>query len=67
MITVRFPNGYSLQYNAAAYVEYMTAPHRARLRTRKNGPIVAIVYLSTGALIEFEKPCRAYDAMKGPL
>jgi hypothetical protein len=61
VITVRYPSGFSIQYNGANYVEY--AENRARLwESKDQNSIQANVLLSSGATIEFVQPCRTYDA-----
>lgn len=63
MITVRFPTGFSVQYNDATYVEYL-ADDTARLRVGKGGTWVADV--PKDALIEVQPACRTYNAQARP-
>lgn len=65
MITVRFPNGFSVQYNNATYVCWSNGsgvPHR--LFDRKDGNIIASA--PSSCVIEFTQPCRTYDARIQP-
>ncbi len=59
MITVRFPTGVSITYNAAHYVEH---PERYwKLYDKapdKGGDLIAIIQASAGAILEFPAPCR---------
>lgn len=61
MITVRFPTGLKVQYNDAAYVEYHNIYGQAqyRIMDKEGGRLYALVPMSSGALIEFTKPCVA--------
>lgn len=64
MITVRFPSGFSVQYNSATYLHYLGtgADQIGRLSARKDGPWIADVPISSGAIIEVTEPCRTYNA-----
>jgi len=59
MITVRFPTGFSVQYNTATKIQY--DENRAKLLDSKDGWVASIM-LSSGAIIELTSPCRTYDA-----
>ena len=61
MVTVRFPTGFSVQYNTATYVNYLDGG-TIRLRSGKDGPWIADIYTASGAIIEVSSPCRTYDA-----
>ena len=58
MMTVRFPNGFSVQYNTANYIENGTGYHR--LMTKKDGALIARV--PSDAIVECVPPCRVYNA-----
>jgi len=60
VITVRFPNGHTLTYNSAGYIDRYT--ERTDLYTRENGAFLAQV--PNSCVIEFEKPCRVYNALQ---
>lgn len=65
MITVRFPDGFSVQYNSANYVTRDQIQHGfADLYTEKDGKWVAQVPVD--AMIEVMTPCRTYDAKNRP-
>ena len=61
MITVRFPSGFSVQYNDAHYVVWANAGAPHRIYTRKDGDLVASA--PQGCVIEFMRPCRTYQAI----
>jgi hypothetical protein len=64
MITVRFPSGFSVQYNDACYLRYGSAADELYTADPdKGGTWVATVQRSAGAVIEVRKPCRAYRAI----
>jgi len=60
MITVRFPTGFSVQYNDVNHVEY--TGNIARLTHNPGNKWYADVMLSSGAIIEVYAPCRTYNA-----
>ncbi len=62
MMTVRFPSGFSVQYNNAAYVTYGADYHI--LRTEKDGKLIAIA--PSEAIVEFVTPCLTYNANGSP-
>lgn len=62
MLTVRFPDGTSLQYNTATYVSYHNS--HARLWTQNGGQWVATIFFSSGAVIEATTACRVYNPVK---
>lgn len=62
MITVRFPSGFCVQYNDAHYVVWGTP--RTTLLDRKDGRKIAFV--PHDCLLEFEQPCRTYNASLAP-
>ena len=69
MITVRFPSGFSVQYNSARYVTWGGDGTSATLWTSKADKEagkfwVATVNIGCGALIEFVSPCRTYNAAR---
>lgn len=59
MITVRFQNGFSIQYNGATFAS--RSEHYTDLYTKSGGAWVAQV--PNGALIEATIPCRMYNAL----
>lgn len=62
MITVRFPSGFSIQYNDAAYA--VRLPHYTDLYTSSDESTrrwVAQVP-TQGCVVEVVQPCRTYDA-----
>ncbi len=64
-MTVRFPSGFSVQYNDANYLSYMGVhPNQAiRLTTaRENGKWICDIPVSSGAIVEVAPPCRTYNA-----
>lgn len=61
MITVRFPNGHCVQYNRATFLSH--DEHGTRIFTKEGGTQIARVQHSAGAIIEFQLPCRVYDAL----
>jgi hypothetical protein len=64
VITVRFPTGFSVQYNSAAHVE--TNPNGySDLYTAARGQWVAQVP-TAGCIIEAVTPCRTYSAAGQP-
>ena len=63
MITVRFPSGFSVQYNAATFVKG-PAEGVNRLYTAENGVLIARI--PADCIIEFKPPCRTYNACGTP-
>lgn len=62
MITVRFQNGFSVQYNGGCHIDRETAG-LARIYDKKGGSWIATV--QGDCIIEGStKPCRTYDASK---
>ncbi len=64
MITVRFPTGFSVQYNNANYATRSHDGGYTDIYTKKDGAWVAQVPTSS-CLIEVVSPCRTYDASNG--
>ena len=64
MITVRFSNGFSIQYNLAHY-SITRKSGSCDLYTRKDGQWVATV--PNVALVEAVSPCRVYNAIQEPV
>ena len=62
MMTVRFPNGQTVQYNNAWYVK--THAVQYALYDRENGNLQAFVPLS--CIIEWVPACRVFNAMDEP-
>ena len=67
VITVRFPSGFSVQYNSAVTICGPDAEGIVRLRAVKKsnqteGDLIARV--PKECLIEFVSPCRTYNAAK---
>lgn len=58
MITVRFPSGFSVQYNDANFIERHS--EYSDLRRKKDGEF--LVQVPNSALIETVFPCRTYNA-----
>lgn len=60
MITVRFPTGFSIQYNTG----YFVRPWNDMLEIRKDskdGVLLALV--PTSCVVEWSSPCRTYQAV----
>jgi hypothetical protein len=57
MMTVRFPSGFSIQYNRATYVNRMAS--FTDLYTAKGGSWIA--QIPNDAVIEVEPACRVYN------
>ena len=57
MITVRFPSGYSVQYNDLTWVSWVGGVGYLH-KKKDTGWSVRV---PEGALIEFVSPCRSYD------
>ena len=63
MITVRYPSGFSVQYNGGNYVKYYEGFTRiSTANPDTEGKWIADVQASAGAIIEVYTPCRTYDA-----
>ena len=60
MMTVRFPSGFSVQYNDAHFISRIDGI--ARLYDKEGGKLLAYVPMAT-AIIECVSPCRLYDAI----
>ena len=61
MITVRFPNGFSVQYNSASYVDRCGT--LARLYDQKDEPRKWIATVDGPCIIEGTAPCRIYNSL----
>ena len=61
MITVRFPTGFSVQYNSGSYVE--TGEGFQRIKTAMLGTTIARAPLD--CIVEWVPPCRTYFAEDG--
>jgi hypothetical protein len=57
MMTVRFPTGFSVQYNTAGFVSHSEG--KSALYTKQGGQLVAIAYGS--CIVELVSPCRTYN------
>jgi hypothetical protein len=64
LITVRFPTGFSVQYNTATYVVWGSVGQRTTLLDRKDGTPLAFV--PAECIVEFVQPCRTYNANLAP-
>jgi len=60
MMTVRFPDGTSVQYNTACFVSY--GDHYHQLRDRQDGTLIAIV--PSSAIVELVTACRVYNSVQ---
>ena len=60
MITVRFPSGFSVQYNAATRVQ--SEEGNARFQRLKDANDKLIARIPFDCIVEFGAPCRTYDA-----
>ena len=60
MMTVRFPNGQAVQYNAAKYVEKW-GDHMLALRERRGSKAIALVPVT--CIVELVEPCRVYNLL----
>ena len=65
MFTVRFPNGQTVQYNTAGYLVH--GDNGWHLYVRKDGPWVASIQPSAGAIVECTPACRVYSGMESEL
>jgi len=61
MITVRYPDGQAVTYNTATILEKDL--YCWRLRTKKEGDLVAVIQLNAGATVEFVRPCRVENPL----
>ena len=59
MITVRFPSGFSVQYNDLDNADFRS---NGTYLGNKNNPNSYSVWVPTGCIIEHVRPCRTYDA-----
>lgn len=66
MITLRFPTGFSIQYNAANFLQQRGSGERVLYTDDPNrgGQWVASVY--GDCIVEVRKPCRTYNASHDP-
>ena len=62
MITVRYPSGFSIQYNSANHVKWYH--DRWDLYEQEGGRWVASLSPGMGVLIEVMTPCRTYNAAR---
>lgn len=62
MLTVRYPNGQTIQYNEATYLEHDA--YGSRIFNKKGGDQIARVQHSAGAILEFDSPCRISNAIE---
>ena len=63
MITVRFPSGFSVQYNDLNWVEWGNGDAYLYTDSKRIGGWKVWVPKDSGAIVEFIPPCRAYQAM----
>lgn len=63
MITVRFPTGVTIQYNAACYVERHAEYSDLYEKNDKTGWVAQV---PNSALIEIKQPCRVYRSPDMP-
>lgn len=63
MVTVRFSNGLSVQYNTAGFISEGATYHR--LLTKRDGDFVARVPID--CIVEMVKPCKIYNAASDEL
>jgi hypothetical protein len=61
MLTVRFPDGTTVEYNTAHYL--IRDSNGWVLYTAKDGDWVAWISAASGCIIEATRPCRIYNAM----
>lgn len=68
MITVRFPSGFSVQYNEATAMKWAGGSDGGMLLYRSAADRDAgkgwHVYVPKEALVEFTAPCRTYSAVR---
>lgn len=57
MITVRFPTGFSIQYNTANFVESWGTSYK--LLTKQGGELLSVV--PQDCVMEWQAPCRNYN------
>jgi hypothetical protein len=63
MITVRFPSGFSVQYNTATYSQTSDSEGITRLYTKKGGGLIAYAPMRD-CIVEWVQPCRTYSAVR---
>ncbi|MGH7593391.1 MAG: hypothetical protein ACRELE_06015 [Gemmatimonadales bacterium] len=63
MMTVRFPSGFSIQYNDANYADRHISSGLTDLYTKKDGKWLAQVP-THGCVLELVEPCRIYNALQ---
>jgi len=61
MMTVRFPSGFSVQYNNAHHLSFHGDMMRL-LTAAQDGQWICDIPVASGAIIEVSQPCRTYDA-----
>lgn len=59
MITVRFPSGFSVQYNDLHHIKWQADGSALLMKSMESGWSVAV---PKDCLIEFMHPCAAYNA-----
>jgi hypothetical protein len=60
MITVRFPTGFSIQYNDGHYVD-VWVDGRYRICDKKGGTLIA--HVPAECVVEWVQPCRMYNPL----
>ncbi len=63
MMTVRYPNGQAITYNDAGFLKHGDNCTWI-LKERENGPCIAFIQASAGAIVEFRNPCSVRDDAK---
>ena len=58
MVTVTFPTGIRVTYNDAHHIQWWEAYAGCTLREKKDGPVIANVSCSGGAILEWRGPCE---------
>ena len=61
MITVRYTDGQAVTYNTAIFLEKDL--YCWRLRTKKDGDLVAVIQLNAGVTVEFARPCHVENPL----
>ena len=62
MLTVRFPNGQTVQYNNAHHLRYgADGWHLYAADPDKNGKWIASIQVSVGVIVETVTPCRVIN------
>lgn len=65
MMTVRFPDGTSVQYNTARYVEYNYHYHTLREGPPTDGrPAQLVAVVPATAIVELVPACRTYNMVR---